>query len=279
MLSALPLFVVRCRRAIDLRTMSVYSFWQNLVILFHEAAHALPADGPLRVELTQAAMILASGLANDLILGMTDQLSGLLEPDSFGQRAEQSIEVWRATKDDLGIGDDAIYETYAEVGSDPRFLDELMCDFFAIACVTDYLRDSRARTPREALPDIVIDAFLACHSAFLHMRLLKHFADVTRDLPRYNDQAKINPLQLRQMVELSFRGNIVVQRLIDTASAFELPELSDKLAHSLAAVQDAHTANLFNIGNELLERAIALERNPQHDRDLVVDQRYPGMRA
>jgi hypothetical protein len=241
------------RAAVEANPNAAGMFWQNLVILFHEAAHALPADGALRVELTQAAMILASGLANDLILGMTGQLSGLLEPDGFGQRAEQDMEVWRTTKDDLGIGDDAIYETYAEVGSDPRFLDELMCDFFAIACVTDYLRDSRVRTPQEAFPDIVIDAFQACHSAFLHMRLLKYFADVTRDLPRYNELAKINPLQLRQMVELSFRSNIVVQRLIDAAGAVELPELSQKLAQSLAAVQDAHTANLFNVGNELLE--------------------------
>jgi hypothetical protein len=244
------------RAAVQANPSAQVMFWQNLVILFHEAAHALPADGSLRVELTQAAIILASGLANDLILGMTGQLSCLLEPDTFGRRAEQDMEVWRATKDDLGIGDDAIYEIYAEVGTDPRFLDELMCDFFAIACVTNYLRDGRARSPREAFPDIVIDAFQACHIAFLHMRLLKYFADVTRDLPRPSDQAKINPLRLRQMVELSFRGNIVVQRLVDAAGAFELPELSSKLAQSLAAVQDAHTANLFNIGNELLERTL-----------------------
>lgn len=231
-------------------------FWQNLVILFHEAAHALPADSPVRVELSHAAIILASGLANDLILGMTGQLSGLLEPDAFGQRAEQDLEVWRTAKDDLNISDDVIYETYAEVGSDPRFLDELTCDFFAIACVANYLREGRARTSSEAFPDIVVGALEACYEAFLHMALLKYFADVTRDLPRYIDQAKINPLRVPQLVELNFRANIVVQRLIDTAAAFELPEFSQKIRESLAALQDAHIANLFSIANELLERTL-----------------------
>jgi hypothetical protein len=55
---------------------------------------------------------------------------------------------------------------------------------------------------------------------------------------------------------LSFRGNIVVQRLVDAAGSFELPKLSQKLAQSLAALQDAHTSNLFSIGNELLERTL-----------------------
>jgi hypothetical protein len=231
-------------------------FWQNLVILFHEAAHALPTSHPVRTELSHAAAVLASGVANDLILGMTGKLSGLFEADAFGKRAEQELDVWRTTKDDLNIGDDAIFDTYAAIGTDQRFLDELMCDFFAIACVVNYLSGSRAATQSEFFPDVVIDALQACHNAFLHMRLLKYLADVARDWPLYDNLPKINPLQLRQLVELTFRGNIVVQRLIDAAGGFEIPELSRKLAEHLARLQDAHTTNLFTIGNELLERTL-----------------------
>jgi hypothetical protein len=241
------------RAAIEANPNAEDMYWQNLVILFHEAAHALPADHPVRAELSQAAMVLASGLANDLILGMTGKLNGLLEPDLFGQRAERDLEAWGAARDDLNIGEDAIFETFSEVGTDPRFLDELMCDFFAISCVASLLRQTHARSTRDAFPDLVVGAFKACHAAFLHMRLLKYFSDIAHDLPQHNAQDKLNPLQLRRMVELSFRGNIVLQRLLDAVGSFEMPELTQTLAQRLAAQQDAHTTNLFNIGNELLE--------------------------
>lgn len=234
-------------------------FWQNLVILFHEAAHALSPDNAEREELGHAALVLASGLANDLILGMTGKLSDLLETDSFGDRAKKDVEAWTAAKDDLNIGEDDIYDTYAEVGSDQRFLDELMCDFFAIRCVTKHLGESRSHTTAAEFPEIVIGAFQACYSAFLHMRLLKYFADVMRDLPRHRDQAKLNPLKQRWLVELTFRGNIVVQRLLDAADSFGLAGLSRKLAEHFAALQDAHTASLLSVGNELLERTLLNE--------------------
>jgi hypothetical protein len=234
-------------------------FWQNLVILFHEAAHALSPDSAERAELSHAAVVLASGLANDLILGMTGQMSGLLETDSFGDIARKDVEAWTAAKDDLNIGDDAIYDTYAEVGSDPRFLDELMCDFFAIQCVTKYLGEGRSHSASADFPDIAIGAFQACYSAFLHMRLLKYFSDVTRDLPRHRDQAKLDPLKQRWLVELTFRGNIVVQRLLDAPDSFDLPGLRRKLAERFAALQDAHMASLLNVGNELLERTVLNE--------------------
>jgi hypothetical protein len=55
--------------------------------LFHEAAHALPSDNSVRVELSHAA--LASGLANDLDLGTAGQLSRLLkEPNTISRSGE-----------------------------------------------------------------------------------------------------------------------------------------------------------------------------------------------
>jgi hypothetical protein len=228
-------------------------FWQDLVILFHEAAHALPLNSAERTELSCAANVLASTLANDLILGMTGQLSDLLETDAFGERAKKDMETWSAAKDDLNIGDDAIYETYAAVGTDPRFLDELMCDFFAIHCVTTHLNETRARTDPDIFPDVVVSAFLACHAAFLHMRLLKYLADVAHNLAHHLEQAKLDPLKLRWLVELTFRANIVVKRLLDAADIFGLPDLTPKLAERLASVQDAHTGGLINISNQLLE--------------------------
>lgn len=231
-------------------------YWQNLVILFHESAHALPADHPVRVELSQTAMALASGLANDFVIGMTGKLMGILEPDSIDQKVKRDIEAWQAIKDDLKIGDDAIFDTYTEIGADPRFIDELMCDFFAIECVANLLGQSRARALPDAFPDLIVDAFKSCHAAFLHMRLLKYLTDVARDLSRYTMQDKLNPLQLRRLVELTFRGNIVVRRLLDAAGEFGIPYLSQRLAQNLAAQQEAHTTNLFNIANELLERTL-----------------------
>jgi hypothetical protein len=99
---SLHAYFVRCaleakpftRAALQVNPSAGDMFRQNLVILFHEAAHALPSDSSVR--LSHAATILASGLTNDPILGMTGQLSGLLESDSFGQRTEQDIGISRS---------------------------------------------------------------------------------------------------------------------------------------------------------------------------------------
>ena len=85
------------------------------------------------------------------------------------------------------------------------------------------------------------------------MRLLKYLADVAHNLAHHLEQAKLDPLKLRWLVELTFRANIVVRRLLDAADIFGLPDLTPKLAERLASVQDAHTGGLINISNQLLE--------------------------
>jgi hypothetical protein len=236
------------RAAVQINPQGGEGLWQNLVILFHEAAHALPAEHPIRVELTHAATVLSSSLANDLILGMTGQLLGALDADPIGQGATKDLDRWQATKGDLHISDDAIHETYALVGSDQRFLNELMCDFFALTCIVDLLASRRARYRKDAYADVVAEALGACHKAFLNMRLLQYLTDIARDWTLHIDSPTMNPLKLRLLVEMTFRGNLGVKRLLDSAESFKIPTLNRELIGRLATLQDAHTTNLFEAG-------------------------------
>jgi hypothetical protein len=65
------------------------------------------------------------------------------------------------------------------------------------------------------------------------------------------------------MIEAGFRGNLLVQRILDAAS--ELGGDPDSLKERLGALQANHTERLFVVANRLIETTIL---DPAFQRDL-----------
>lgn len=262
------LYAFFVRRALEVRSLfpqsgelpdvSFARFWQAAFVLCHEAAHALPHDHSMRQALDARAVSSVSSLTNELVLGLTGQLTDMLgAPDGKEKSPVQGdLEEWIATRDDLGLGEDAIFSTYEAVGTDPRFLDEVACDSFAVTGLVHALTIRRETIPTDAFPELLLNVMLAAYRGFLHHRLLSYFDDVLRSLPAHLVAERINPLKLRLMVEFGLRGNLVVLQMLEAVGDLTSDAAKATLRERFATIQMRHTENLFEVGDHLLATTV-----------------------
>ena len=97
------------------------------------------------------------------------------------------------------------------------------------------------------------DAFVSVYRGFLHLRLLSYIDEVAGRMPTDLSDEKLNPLKLRFLVEIGFRGNLVVQQLLNEAQDIGGEDFAAELRSRVAEVQEHHTIRLFTAVNGLLE--------------------------
>ena len=247
--------------------------WQNQIILLHEAAHHLPLTAPLMELSRQAARLQASNLANDLIIGMTGQFNAMLDDEAGEGNVSQAVQAWQTARQSLDTSDDAISSTYEMLANDPRFLEELACDFFAIAIVAKRLH-AAGRTG-----EMVVDALVAGSKTFLKMRLVQYLHDMAHDWKNHQGPKQIDPVRLRLLVEMTFRGNAVTRQLLDTAEGFGL-DIHEAVKKAFGDLQARYHSVVLNIVNEMLERTLL---NPAFhdglDAQLTADGFEPALLA
>jgi hypothetical protein len=260
-----PLYAFFVRRALEVKSIvsassegGVYSFdilWQNLFIIYHEAAHGLGRGNSLRDRLLSNASLMASTMMGEVIAALTGTLLKDVLDEPSGTLA-RDLHSWLATKDDLGLGDESIHAAVTRVATDARFLDELACDAFAIACVLDNLSQRRANYEESIADDIAVEAITACYRTFLNMRLLQYIDDVARGWRDYVGQTAVNPLNLGLLVEMLLRSNAFVLGIVGRDTGAIGPAAKATLPRAIAEVQESHNDSLMAILNELLERTL-----------------------
>src|ERR1700733_3740719 len=98
------------RRGVYLSTFARY--WLAILVLCHEGAHALSPDHALRKALEDYATLSGSSMMNEMISALTGKLSSLLDGEPLPGTLQRDLENWSATRNDLGIGDDAVFATF-----------------------------------------------------------------------------------------------------------------------------------------------------------------------
>lgn len=232
--------------------------WQILLLLSHEAAHALPASHPKRKELLQSAAFSASLLITDLLRGLTGQLLAFLDDpdDEFARQAKIDVDVWLSVRDELHVDDDTLFGAFEKVGTDPRFLDEIACDGFAIAALARDIRsDGRAAAPSNTAA-ASLDALVQAYRAFLHLRLLTYIGEVASNIEKLIETTRVEPFKLILWVEILFRGHLFVRGLIAVGETILANEAMDDLRRNIAQVQNEHTVELFTIANSVVESTL-----------------------
>lgn len=230
--------------------------WRVSTILFHEGAHSLSKDHEVRRRLEEHAQLRASDLMNELIAGLTGQLLARLGEKGPSPALRADLDRWQAARDDLNIGDEAIFATFEATGTDPRFLDEVACDSFAVAGLRSVLLERSRSYGSRAAAEMTVQAFVAAYRAFLHLRLLQYVDDVMRELQAHMAADHLDPLKLRLLVESSFRGNLFVQQLLDVAEELGGVKAARRLRDELEAVQSRHSEQLVAVAGEVMERTI-----------------------
>jgi hypothetical protein len=227
--SALRIFPLLARAEPWLR-FRAHRRWQVLLLLSHEAAHALPASHPVRTELLHSAAISASSLTNDLVQGMTGQLLGLLATDDeFSNQAKSDVDVWLRIRDEMQIDDDTIFAAFERVGTDPRFLDEIVCDSFSITALARDLQLGMPPGAGRGVEAVPVDVFIMAYRAFLHLRLLTYIEEVAANIEKLIDTTRIEPFKLVLWVEILFRGNLFVNRVMIVAETLLAEEVVNDL--------------------------------------------------
>lgn len=239
--------------------------WQAHLVLCHEGAHALARDHQMRRAIDDYATLSASSMMNEMIAGLTGQLNHLLGEEEVSSALCSDQENWSVVRDDLQIGDEAIFATFEAVATDPRFLDEIACDRFAVVGIEAALMQIRASMPAPEFARLAKEALITAYRGFLHLRLLKYLDDVFRELPANLAADKINPLNQRQMVEIGFRGNLVVKLILDAARDQLGEAEAEEFLSALGAIQADHTQRLFDVANQVLEMTVL---NPDFHRQL-----------
>lgn len=220
--------------------------WQVLLILLHEAAHGLLRDDAFRDRVTPRARRMAAAVRDE-------QVSRLVGRGIDGALDSPHHAAWRAYRRDHDVSDEAISQVFDGVATNPRFLEEVACDSFAILQLQAFIHE-RSRGPdgdRHMIP-----AFASVYRGFLHLRLLGYIDEVARRLDEHRDQETLNPLKLEMFVEVGFRSNLIVQQLLDLAEELAGVSFAARLRPVLAEELDQHAETLFYATNELLERTL-----------------------
>jgi hypothetical protein len=144
---------------------------------------------------------------------------------------------------------------FEAVATDPRFLDEIACDRFAVARIEAALAAIGTTIEAPEFEELAREVLVTAYRGFLHLRLLKYLDDLFRELPANLAADKIDPLKQRQMVEIGFRGNLVVKLIIEAARDLVGELAAEKLITDLT-IQADDTPRLFEVVNELLERTV-----------------------
>jgi hypothetical protein len=260
------LYLFFMRRALEiaprmLSTRGVYQsafarYWQAILVLSHEGAHALAPESEMRHALESYAMFSASSMMNEMIAGLSGQLGSLLDGEPISSVLQRDLENWSVTRDDLKIGDDAVFATFEAVATDPRFLDEIACDRFAAVSIEAALAELRTTMEPAEFEALAREALVTAYRGFLHLRLLKYLDDLFQELAANLSAEKIDPLKQRQMVEIGFRGNLVMKLILGATRDLVGESAAQRLTTDLAAIQAEHTQRLFEVANELLERTV-----------------------
>jgi hypothetical protein len=230
--------------------------WQTLLILFHEAGHAVPSGHEAREAIDLQALLLASGMLTEQIAGLNGSLSGLLGDNPLGNQAQAAQDNWKVIRDDLNIGDDAISDTLHAVAVDSRFHREIASDSFALAAIRNALAAETASLDEDRARALVRTALLAVSRGLLHMRLLAYLDSVAGNLPDHLDSAHVNPLRLQAMVEMGFRSNITIREIVQIAVDLCGDTFATELREDLAAQQIGHTTSLFEAASVLMESTL-----------------------
>ncbi len=230
--------------------------WLAILVLCHEGAHALSPDHALRKAIEDYATLSASSMMNEMISGLTGQLSSLIDGEPESGTLQRDLENWSATRDDLAIGDDAVFATFEAVATDPRFLDEIACDRFAMMRIEAALAEIRTTMEAPEFDSLAREVLVIIYRGFLHLRLLKYLDDLFRELPANLAADKIDPLKQRQMVEIGFRGNLVVKLILDAVRDLVGESAANKLLTDLATTQADNTQRLFEVVNQVLEMTV-----------------------
>lgn len=253
-------------------TAEPFIYWQTLFILLHEAAHALPPDHGLRENLMYQARLMASAMMNEQIARTSGKLREALREiiDEPPLDLTPFEEAWNATRDDLNLGDQVISDVFYSVATDPRFLDEIACDCFAISCLKTALLEQRGEVDSGSSNASELSILSSVYRGFLHLRLLGYIDEVARQMDVHLAEDRLNPLKIKQLVEVGFRGNLVVRQLLEVGKELGGESFSSQLKIMISDDQATHTDRLFTAANGLLDMTILSQAFHDNLIDLLV---------
>jgi hypothetical protein len=118
-----------------------------------------------------------------------------------------------------------------------------------------------------------VSAVLLCvYRTFLHMRMLKYLDGVFARLGEYVAVEKLNPLQQENLLEIGFRGNLVVRLILESARELLGEDYAEELRTALLQTQETHTRRLFEVVNQMLEAtALNVDFHRELDELLTAD--------
>ena len=257
-------FILRAKEAVlnvpavQSEEMRIARICHILLILFHEGAHALPDSHKLRTAtLTHAALDIAV-MSTELTMAVSGKLRDALRGvgvDAF-DGLKSDLREWSSIRNDLKVSDEAISSTLHAIANDKRFHDEIACDHVAVRLhqiVLERERDSLTGNEYTAFSRNVLNTI---YRGLLHLRLLKYLDDIFGNLSSHLEEDKINPLNLRSMVEVGFRGNLIAQLILSTALEIGGEDLAESMQGDLRATQLQHMTQLFEVVNRLLVMTI-----------------------
>jgi hypothetical protein len=228
---------------------------QTLLILFHEAAHALPNDHELRTATDSYAILKVSSLSTQWLRMLTAKYPLDLGED-LPRITEEDLAEWIVFRDSQNFSDEELGEAINTVANDPSFLGEIACDRTAVSLQQAVLEANREGHTEQEFLQHCTAVFLSLYRTFLHLRLLKYIDDVFLNLPEHITVSRINPLNLHAMVAAGFRGALVGQLILDAAIETGGDVYCTQLRTMLVVIQREHTTQLFEPLNRLLEMTV-----------------------
>lgn len=237
------------------------TYWQSIVILGHEAAHALPPtheltkqfDGLVTLRISQESTQIVSRINSKFLIFLDN-----LESEDPVEETEQLADELNLLKvvDD---NNESISMTFMEKSNDPRFKAEIKCDFFSVYCMESYLKEYLEKNEISSFEEFLTEALLNAHRTFLNMRFHEYMKGVASLKGRIGAE-EINPLKLDTLVEFIIRGNLFTDEIIrvfeDLSRQVKLESDVEVFRKTVLRSSSDHTNRLFVPLSTLLEETL-----------------------
>lgn len=242
-------------------------FWQTIIPMAHEAAHAIPVETELGECILLETQIEISKQTNGIIQRTSIELVKALNTiDEGADLIDEPLQSkWTQLLAALESPEEVIQKSFLGKIRSPGFKNEIYCDFFSCSVLTDYIKQYLAKPKPTISANEIQTIFESAYAAFLNMRFLSYVDHLCENIDQQHlTDDYLIPWEIDGLVEFSIRGNLVRDKLISSSkevfSSAGLEYDNQMLQSQLKDLADRHTESLFVPLNTFFENYLFTRR-------------------
>jgi hypothetical protein len=232
--------------------------WQHLVVMFHEAGHAMPDDHPMKEALHFDVGLVSSQSINERIMSVNDAMLDLLKGTDEKDKQRMSY---------IGIADSLASQSQIDDATQHLmakgdYFEELACDQFALQGIRySFFEDMLADEFRESALE---EAFVSAYQGFLNLRATQYIDAATLQTVRaVTAPGTIGEDHLYDLAAFAVvRADRAAKAIIGMARARLDADAANALDLTFKQMRESQANQLFLTTGALLGGAEDLLRDP-----------------